>query len=362
MALLEYANYTVPDLVKKSIVSFFNRDPMLKDLTTRNRVRRSGGTNVRTTRIKGKHSDITEINASNISVPLTKYETTSTLTGDWTKYIKPIILPHIDRDRMQSREDLKRFVKDNTDAAMMSFHIDFMRQIYMGSVPQLTGLGSLNGYKTGLTSTGFENGAIRFQSPTAQAASGLSYLGQTRVQDTVNFVDNYFNQFKEHTGIGTDFLKNAEEVKITADTYAQDEEGISLGILSIADHVKLGEEVRTYPGTAGVTAAITYTVDDLEKGKAHPTVYVANGVRYYANRWMSDAGINLGVVASTEHVYLLNPNGLEFWVNANNDFRTTKFTDHLETSNFDADVAYIVLESQFCVPNLLVQGSCANLP
>jgi len=360
MALLEYANYTVPDVVKKSIISFFNRDPLMKDLTNRNKIRRSGGTNVRVTRVKGKHSDITEINASNISVPLTKYETTATLTGDWTKYIKPVILPHIDRDRMQSREDLKRFVKDNTDAAMMTFHTDFMRQLYMGSVASLPGLGTLNGFKTGLTSTGFENGALRFQTPTNQAASGLSYLGQTRVQDTVDFVDNYFNQFKDHTGIGTDFLKTAEEVKITADTYAQDEEGISLGILSIADHVKLGEEVRTYPGTAGVTAALQYSVDDLEKGRAHPTVYVANGVRYYANRWMSDLGINSGAT-STEHVYLLNPNGIEFWVNANNDFRVTKFTDHLETSNYDADVAYIVLEAQFCVPNLLIQGCAANI-
>ena len=175
-------------------------------------------------------------------------------------------------------------------------------------------------------------------------------MNETRVEDTTNFEDNWFNQYVAHTGFGTDFLQTVEEVKITADSYAEDDEGISLGILNISDHVALGDEVRSYPGGANA-AAITYTVDDLNKGRAHPTIHVAGGVQYHSNRWMNDTNIG-----STDACYLLNPNGCEWWVNANNDFRVTKFSDHLETSNQDADVGYIILEVQLAVPNLLVNG------
>ena len=41
---------------------------------------------------------------------------------------------------------------------------------------------------------------------------------------------------------------------------------------------------------------------------------------------------------------------------ANNDFRVTKFADHLETSNVDADVGYIILEAQFAMTNLMANG------
>ena len=58
-------------------------------------------------------------------------------------------------------------------------------------------------------------------------------------------------------------------------------------------------------------------------------------------------------------VYMLNPNTIEYWVNANNDFRVTKFSDHLETSNVDADVGYIILEVQLAVTNLMANG-CIN--
>ena len=102
MALLEYATLTVPDVVKKSVVSFYNRDPLLKAMQGRMQVKRSGGTNVRVVRVKSGHSDVTEINETNLSVPLAKRETLSAMTGDWAKYIKPSILPHIDSDRMSS--------------------------------------------------------------------------------------------------------------------------------------------------------------------------------------------------------------------------------------------------------------------
>jgi len=350
VALLEYTNRTVPDVVKKAVPSFYSRDPYLKRLRSNGMVKRSGGTNVRVVRIKSGHSDEVQIDATNISVPLNKKETLSNMTGDWGKVIKPIILPHISLDRMSSKDEVKRYINDMSTAAMSGLMNRVCRQLYLGNVATLTQLGTLSGNVTGLTSTGFENGALRFQTPTAQAAAAVTYLGETRVEDTTNFEDNWYNQFVAHNGFGTDFLQTAEEVKITADSFCEDETGISLGVLSIADHVQLSEEVRTYPGGGGVSA-INYTVDDIKAGKSHPTVVMAGGVQYFANRWMTDA-----LVGSTDACYLLNPLGCEWWVNANNDFRVTEFTDHLKTSNQDADIGYIILEVQSAVPNLLISG------
>ena len=359
MALLEYATLTVPDVVKKSVVSFYNRDPLLKALQSRMQVKRSGGTNVRVVRVKSGHSDVTEINETNLSVPLAKRETLSAMTGDWAKYIKPVILPHIDRDRMSSKEEVKRFVQDESGAAMQALRNDVSRQIYLGSMTTLAGLSTLNGARTSGTASGFANGALQFQLPAAQATEALTYLNETRVNDTTNFVDNWFNQFAIGTP-GTNFLDAAQKLKITADTYAEDEEGIALAICSIADHVDIGDETRAATSAAG----LTYSVADITSGKALPTVHMANGVQYHANRWMTGTGASATVRgsggANIDHpVYMINPNTVEYWVNANNDFRVTKFTDHLETSNVDADVGYIILEVQLAVTNPMANG-CIN--
>lgn len=360
MALLEYATLTVPDVVKKSVVSFYNRDPLLKALQSRMQVKRSGGSNVRVVRVKSGHSDVVEINETNLTVPLAKRETLSAMTGDWAKYIKPVILPHIDRDRMSSKEEVKRFVQDESNAAMQALRNDVTRQIYLGNVANLLGLATLNGAKTSGSASGFANGALQWQLPVDQALEGLSYLNETRVNDTTNFVDNWFNQFVIGS-TGTTFLTAAEELKITADTFADDEEGISLGILGIADHVALGDEVRTSGAASG--PQLMYTVNDITSGKANPTVHIVNGVQYHANRWMTLNSIqNMKAptkTSVTKPVYLLNPNTIEYWVNANNDFRVTKFTDHLETSNVDADVGYIIMEIQLAMTNPMANGCVA---
>ena len=212
MALLEYASFTVPDVVKKSVVSFYNQDPLLQALQSRHKVKRSGGTEVRIRRVKSGHSQVTEINATNMSVPLSKTETFGTLTGDWARYIKPIVLPHYDRDRMQSKEDRANWVKDTTEAAMMSLKNDVLRRLYVGnaSTTALSGLGSLNGEYGNGTSSGFERGALEFKTPADQASDGNSYLGQARLNDATDHVNNWHNQFALiSTGIGTDFLKAA---------------------------------------------------------------------------------------------------------------------------------------------------------
>ena len=359
MALLEYATLTVPDVVKKSVVSFYNRDPLLKALQSRMQVKRSGGTQVRVVRVKSGHSDVTEINETNLSVPLAKRETLSAMTGDWAKYIKPVILPHIDRDRMSSKEEVKRFVQDESNAAMQALRNDVSRQIYLGNMATLYGLGTLNGARTSGTASGFVNGALAFRTPANQASDALTYLNETRVNDTTNFVDNWFNQFDTGTP-GTNFLDAAQKLKITADTYADDEEGIALAICGIEDHVDIGDEVRGI-AASGSGVGLQYTVSDITSGKALPTVHMVNGVQYHANRWMTAGSVTSSTSGSAQNpVYMLNPNTIEYWVNANNDFRVTKFSDHLETSNVDADVGYIILEVQLAVTNLMANGVIAG--
>lgn len=356
MGLLEFANFTVPDVVKKSIPSFYSQNPLLDAMRKRNKVIRSGGTNVRVPRIKSGHSDISELNGTNLEIPLAKKETFDFIFGDWARFVKPIILPHIDRDRMQSNEDKKRWVQDTTMAVMQSFQNSVARQMYVGDVSALTGFGTLNGFVTGLTASGFENGALIFDTPANQA--GQSYMNLARTVDTTNDENNWYNQFQEHTGFAGDYLTKAEEVKMTADSYAQDSEGISIGLTSIENHILIGDAIRTY----GTMSGLMYRPEDLERGMAQKTIHVINGVKYYNSRFITDDRIDPttpGAVPN-QFVYLLNPNGIQYYVNANNDFRVTKFTDHTMHGNMDADVAYVFLESQLAVHQLLIQGCLAD--
>jgi hypothetical protein len=354
MALLEYLNRTVPDLVRKRIPSFFAEDPLLNALEKSNRVDRSGGSFVKLYRTKSGHSDFTRIDSSNITIPLVKKDTFSGLKGDWGKLIKPIIIPHVDIDRAPTPEEKKKLTQDVTDAAMMSGRNQLARQLYMGDESVLDVVGTLNGTKTGLRSTGLQNGALSFLSPTAQAAASITYLDETRVYDSVNDEDNWYNQYAEHTGINVDFIDAAEEIKAIADTYAEEGE-ISMGIVSIENLVKIGRAVRSYPGTAAQRAAIVYTPADIEAGNIHKTVEIINGVHYHANRWMTDAR-----VGKVEPCFFLNPKGIQLWVNGGHFFKTRKFHDGLETSNHDALISFISLEVQFAVINLLAQGCTDN--
>lgn len=366
MALTEYATETVPDVVKKSVPSFFYSDPLMRAMKQRGTVKRSGGTEVRFVRVMSGHSDLTEINATNMAVALNKKQTLAPLTANWTKYIKPIILPRIDLDRMQSAAMKKAHILRITQAAVQSLRNGVCRRIYIGdsNTTDLAGLGTLNGGRsanpnTTGTSAGLINGAIEFDTKATQDTNGNSYLNQARLDDsTVDDEDNWHNQFVQHGGIGVDCLESIEEVKILADSYAEDDEGISIGIMSVADHVALGAEVRAYPGGANASA-IVYTTDDIKKGRAHKTVWAAGGVFYYSNRWMTAArlGNYPGAAGNiNEAIYLLNPNYVEWWVNANNDFRVTPFKDFLLTNGNDADVGFINLETQFACPGLMMHG------
>ncbi len=346
MSLLEYANLTVPDVMKKKVNSFFNKDLFLEKVRSAGGVKRQGGTNVRINRIKSGHSDHVEINAGNMEVPLSKKPTISVMTGDWARYIKPIIIPHIDVNRMQSKEEKKDYVDKMVTAALTGFENAALRRLYNGTASGMLGFATLNGTKTDGTSSGFVNGALQFLIPASQSGT---YLNESRVVDATNFENLWYNQYKEHTGIDTDFLDVAAELKLTADSFADMGGGIACGVCSITDLVSIDSAVRE----SG--QGISYTPDDLDKGKAHRVFTKVGGVEYYANRQMTAAA-----VGKVEPVYLLNPDFAEWWVNADCDFKVTKFTDHLEHGNQDADVAYIITEVQFAFTDLLVQACTDN--
>jgi len=247
---------------------------------------------------------------------------------------------------------------------MLSLKNDVCRRFYIGDTPsaaKLGGLGTLNGGRTAApngngTSSGLTNGALEFDIPATQGATGNQYLNEARTHDATNDENNWYNQFAQHGGIGTSFLSTCEQIKLTADSYSEDSEGISIAIVSINDQVAIADEVRSYPG--GNATPIMYTTADWDGGNIHKPIVAAAGMRFFSNRWMTAAALGnyAGGAAINEAAYLLNPNYVECWVNAGENFRVGKFFDGMEHGNQDALIGYIFLELQFVLTSLVTQG------
>jgi hypothetical protein len=345
MALAEYIAVTVPDVVKKRVPSFYHRDPYLGQLFKQGMVKRSGGPNVRFLRIKGGHTDTTEIDNANFTVNIVGDPIYSTMTGDWAKHIAPIVFKHTDRDRMNSPDQVKAWVKDTSEASMTRLHNRLMRQVYIGNVTKFRTIGTLNGNVTGLPTSGLQNGALRFETKAAQVAAGITYLNETRVFETTgDQEDNFVNHFEAHNGLAVDGLDVIQRLKTEADTYSPEGE-ISVGIGSIFDCNALDQAVRFGGGTG--QPVLTYTPADVESGKAHRPITVVAGISFHSNRYITAS------TWGTEAFMLLNPKSTEYWVNAGNDFKTLPPRDMLATAGIDADVGFIVIEVQVGCPGLL---------
>lgn len=360
MAFLEYATLTVTTLVPRYVPSFLDKDPAWKAIRAAGKMRPAYGPKFRFRRVKGNHSDPTEITDSQLTVNLNRKEVFGYLEGDWPKIIQPIILPHGDRDRLMDKSEVKTWVDKNTKAALAGMSIALRRRTYNGSggpKNAYLGFSTLNGNNTSGTRSGFENGALRFQSPADQAAAGVTFLGETRQVDTVDFTNNWYNQYKQHNGIDVDFLDAVREVKALADSFAGDEPDdgssdgeMNMGVMTITDQLGLSKAIRQ-TGSGG--ASLVYTVDDVAKGRVMPNIEIACGVRFYSNRFMdsSSSGINV-----TEPCYLLTPDSFEWWVWNKYDFSVSAFFDGLKVGNTDADVAYITTAMQWAPIELLRNG------
>ena len=356
MALLEYINRTVPDVMKKYEPMFFSNDALFSDIERKNKVVRSGGTEVRLTRVISGHSDIYAIDGSNHSVPAVKKQTFGQMTGNWGWYSKPVTLSHYDRDRLQTPDEKKRFVAETVQAVIMDFRNKVQKQVYLGNQTDLLNIGTLNGAASGLTASGFTRGALEFRTPTAQAVSGTSYLNVVRTEDTTNDVDNWYNHFGD-AAPGTDALSVLSKLKRKADSYADEGEAACI-ILGFDTSEKLEEEILNAGSlTAGHGAGqIMYTPADIAKG-VHPPIQVIRGMRIYTNRFMDSLATEASVV---DPIYGLNTSKIEWWVNAGKHFKFSGMRD-LAAIGQKVDYGTVDLEAQFMVRNLLTQFCAENV-
>ena len=89
---------------------------------------------------------------------------------------------------------------------------------------------------------------------------------------------------------------------------------------------------------------------DVSPYHPHPPVVVVAGIQIFPNRFMTAAR-----VGKTGAIFPLNPNTVQYWVNANKDFKVSPFKNLLEVGQ-DAMVAMVENEIQFAVSNLLTNG------
>jgi len=345
MALLDYANLVAPEFAKAYSITAATKNMFINELVTKRRVIRTGAPKIIIRRVVGRHSDAMRVTGTRLSVPLEKVSTFDTVEADWPHMIQPIILPHPDKWRLGSKDEVKRWVDASVKAAAMSHNIEVMRRAFQGTCPNTDYycIASFNGGDTNGTTLGLENGAVIFDTPANQVIGALTYLGAARAQDTTYGINNWYNQYQQHAGIGVNFMQAVAKVKAYADEHDNADElgaGISMGALSVDDWVSLGDELAMYPG--GFGPALHYTVDDLEKGKAYPAIYVARGVKFFPSRWMTVSGV-------TEPCYLFNPNAIEVWVHQGQDGKVGRFINFEETMGLLADVAFVKYSLQFVV-------------
>lgn len=350
MALLEYINRTVPDVIKKYEPMFYSDDPLFSDLSRKNKVVRSGGTEVRFTRTISGHSDIYAIDGTNHTVPAVKKQTFGQMTGNWGWYSKPVTLSHYDRDRLQSPDEKKRFVAETVQATIMDFRNKVQKQIYLGTEASLKNIGTLNGAVTGLTASGFTAGALQFL---AKASQSGTYLNVTRTVDTTNDTDHWYNQFAD-AAAGADAISVLSKLKRLADSFA-DEGEADMILCGFDTYEKLEEEILNGGGAGGSGQAF-YTPSDAAKG-VHPPITVVRGMRIYTNRWLDSLAAAASVV---DPFYGLNSSKIEWWVNAGKDFKFSGMRD-LGPIGQKVDYGTVDLEAQFVVRNLLTQFCAENV-
>ena len=352
-SFLQYLTLTLPKLTQKIVPTHLDSDPAWKAIRASRKVNLTGGSKIRIRIVKDFATEATEINDSNITVPL-DYNANifDYVEGDWPKFIIPCVFPHQDMERLTDAGEVKRYVAATQNANLSRAFRQMRHRFYHG-----TALGAKKSAYHGLMTlfdgtsivgsrTGFENGLLAFQTPTDQQTGARTWLTRSRRVDSTNGFDNWYSQFKQHSGIGTDFFDTALEVKTLADSFKGDgadgsdvEDGeIDMGIVSITDHIKLGRELRNTPSGG---SAVLYTVADVTSGRALPRVVVQDGIKYFAPRLFDPT-----ILGKTEPAYLLPSKLLEFWVNKGQDFKMTKPYDGLAVSNIDADVSFCIAQLQ----------------
>lgn len=365
MAFLDYVNVVTPKMLGIYVKSFEYNDPLHKRIYNNNARNEITGTDLRIRRVKASGLNVTEISAANIQTPVAITDHLEVMVADWGMMAGSISFATYDLDRMGSAEKQK-YVEQVTKAVTQADMIQTAKRMYLGT-PDLAPynmLGSLNGGNTSGTKTGFTRGALMFETVATQTGGSYPYLSSNRVKTGTADENSWYNQYLAHSGIDVDFLDVEQQLKNIADSYggADDEEGIDLALMSISDHMKLGNAVRNQPGSGGVSA-VHYTVDDLEKGRTHKQVFVVNGIHHYSNRLMESTigGGTTATIGKDQAVYLLNSRTWESWVNKNKDFAMPGgFVDRTNTTGTLALVAVWQRQKQVPVCTELLRNACTS--
>lgn len=366
MPLLEYAALTVPKIAPKYRQAFFMKDAFWSDIMRASgKDMLTGGTKVRFRRVISGHSEFTVIDGANLQIPVNKSDTFTYGEYDWARVGAPLVFPHIDRDRLFDAAEKKAWTAAITKACVTDKMIGISQRVVTGALrhgnPAYGAIGTLNGSAAAAAKavSGLENGAIRFETPTAQSAGATSYLGLTRTEDTANETNNWYNQYIGHNGIEVDFLDVADELVEWANSWSEDDERIQTALVSIRNARRISAAARTYGG--GGVSSVQYTYDDVMKGRILPAITVINGVKYIPYRPMGTSAGADSMNGPTEPALFINPKAICYKVNKGYDMRVGKIQDHLDLNGIDADVGFLVNESQCAVENLQAVGAISKL-
>ncbi len=351
MALLDFANMTVPKLLAKQVSTFYDHDALLSKIKAAGKMDLNGGSKIQITLVTQRGSDATQVTPTNLAVPLTRVPVTELIEFNYGRILIPVILPHLDLNRLD-QSGRRALVKITTEAVMTFHKMCLMRRIYSGETltnnPAYKMIGTLNGFKTDGTQLGLSNGAIQFATPASQTGS---YLTKTRVRDTTFYTNQWFNQGQAFTGI-TDMVKTIKNVANLCNLFSPtDSDKVSLIVCSTDTQQDL-DNALMFSGGAGMPN-IVYTAADAAAGRVLAPITQVAGIPVQSSRWFLDASYT-GMV---NPMLLLNPRTLQYNSNGGRDFKLGKFVNMLETNMVDADVAVCEAEVQFLNDYILGNGA-----
>ena len=364
-AILAYHARTTPLVIKQAFKSAVMANPIYEKMYNAGKMKALTGTNVQVPFINARHSNASEISAgTNWQANGRWAPITSTMSFDWGQYAQPLVLPQENEWRVQDASDWKAIVGDVTSTTVALMMRDIFNHILLGEVAagssrinQFSRIGTLNGNMSGLSSAGLTSGALQFAAPAAQTGT---YMNRTRTVDTLDAINNWYNQYAEHSGIGADFFKKVEQIRLLSQFFSEPggagkakNTGITTGMVPLSMLTSISEALRTLPGTG--TPQLMVTLSELEAGKGVPGVYAAGGVTFVGDFLWDLWGAHAGLDPADEPVILLDPSAMGFYIQKGHDFSVGPLTDMSRFGQF-VYMAYAFLALQFVVHNPMAMG------
>lgn len=362
--ILGYHRVATPHVIKKSFRSIVEANPVLEKIYKAGKMQALSGTKVQIPFINARHSNAGPVDGGSNWTVNTKFAPIYNKGEfDWSQYAAPAVIVQESEWRAQDPSDFTTEVNETHAVVVSLLMRDMLNHILLGQVNngsstfnQFPRVGTLNGTKTALLSTGLTEGALK---RTAMASQTTSYLGRTRNYDTADGVNNWFSNYAQHSGLTVDFFKKVNEIKLRSRYFAnpgglaKPSQGISLGICPLSMLASISEAATLYPGTGN--SMVVLTPADLKKGEAVPNVYVINGVEYVGDYMWDFNGASSGLDPADEPCYLLDPAALAFWLQKGHDFNVGPMNDMSPMGQY-LYLSFIFVSMQFAVTNPMACG------